>query len=143
MTRCRRCHRPLKREPYRSQGIGKICAAKEGFESMKQKDGDNDEIVPYHGGDFFIEKSLIGIRTNVSRTEYLHSPTGFGFGYGGSGTADFALNLLLMVTDKENAHRLHQVFKWEFCAKGTDRLEIKREDVISFINKNTKIKEHE
>lgn len=41
----------------------------------------------------------------------LHSPTGFEWGYGGSGPADLAANVLaVFVTDKE-AMRLHQRFK--------------------------------
>ena len=46
-----------------------------------------------------------------------HSPTGFGAGYGGSGPAQLALAILLLVTDRENAVRLHQDFKWDFVTK--------------------------
>jgi len=152
MTICRRCNRPLKREPYRSLGIGKICAAKEDRDTkMRQNDGDSDEIVSYDGGDFFIERlasptinergnleimkhSCSGIRTNVKRSIYRHSPTGFNFGYGGSGPADFALNLLLMVTDNATANRLYQEFKWDFVGAGeNDRLVIKRPEVDNWL----------
>ena len=42
-----------------------------------------------------------------------HSPTGFEWGYGGSGPAQLALALLAhALGDDERASRLHQKFKW-------------------------------
>lgn len=42
-----------------------------------------------------------------------HSPTGFGWGYGGSGPAQLALALLADVLgDDDRALRLYQQFKW-------------------------------
>lgn len=68
--------------------------------------------------------------TNVPREIAHHSPTGFEWGYGGSGPADLALNILHQFLppgcDGEppvNCHkgqasqvafRLHQEFKWHF-----------------------------
>ena len=40
-----------------------------------------------------------------------HSPTGPEWGYAGSGPAQLALALLLLVTDSVEAERLHQAFK--------------------------------
>lgn len=46
-----------------------------------------------------------------------HSPTGFSWGYRGSGPAQLALALLYDVTgDEELSGRLHQQFKEEFVA---------------------------
>lgn len=46
-----------------------------------------------------------------------HSPTGFEWGYGGSGPAQAALAVLAHHTGKaELAQRLHQAFKWAFIA---------------------------
>jgi hypothetical protein len=45
-----------------------------------------------------------------------HSPTGFDWGYGGSGPAQLALALLLEVAEEETAVELHQAFKWEVVA---------------------------
>lgn len=46
-----------------------------------------------------------------------HSPTGFAWGYGGSGPAELALNILYAVTgDEQLSDRLHQSFKWDFIA---------------------------
>jgi hypothetical protein len=140
MTKCRRCHRPLIREPYRSNGIGKICAQKE-IDGARQNNSDSDIIVPYDGGDVWIERieperhTTSSIRTNVQRREYRHSPTGFNFGYGGSGPADFALNVLLMFADKETANNLYQNFKFEFVSFAPeDKLVIKKQDILNFIN---------
>lgn len=156
MAKCRRCNRTLKREPWASKGIGKICESKENIDSKKQEYGDNDIIVPYDGGDIWIERqsaptmlvpgvhmdqthTASGIRTNVQRTVYRHSPTGFNFGYGGSGPADFALNTMLMFCkDKELAQRIYQEFKFKFVGGGDgDRLVIPKEDILKFISEHS------
>ncbi len=47
-----------------------------------------------------------------------HSPTGFEWGYGGSGPAQLALALLAdALGDDEAAVRLHQDFKWGVVAR--------------------------
>jgi len=47
-----------------------------------------------------------------------HSPTGFEWGYGGSGPAQLALALLAdHLGDDERAVELHQDFKWAVVAK--------------------------
>jgi len=46
-----------------------------------------------------------------------HSPTGFSWGYGGSGPAQLALALLMHVTSDGIAVRYHQDFKWAYVAK--------------------------
>lgn len=46
-----------------------------------------------------------------------HSPTGMEFGYGGSGPADTAINVLALVVDTREAVRLHHAFKDEFIAR--------------------------
>ena len=46
-----------------------------------------------------------------------HSPTGFEWGYGGSGPAQLALALLADVFDDVFALRHYQDFKWEVVAK--------------------------
>lgn len=48
---------------------------------------------------------------------YNHSPTGFAWGYLGSGPAQLALALLLEETDQDTALRLHQRFKAEIIAR--------------------------
>lgn len=157
MSHCRRCHRQLKREPWRTLGIGKICKSKEDAASEKHCQESGDVIVPYDGGDIWIERlasptydrngqltlmqhSCSGIRTNIQRTETYHSPSGFNFGYGGSGPADTALNICLMFTDKESAYNIYQDFKWKFLATGTEenRLVIPKSEILAFISKKIK-----
>jgi hypothetical protein len=156
--RCRRCNRHLTSEPGRSQGIGPICAKKEANRDiMDQSESDNDQIVPYDGGDIFIRRisnTRIGpggqmsigfdtcsdIVTNVPRRIYDHSPTGYNFGYGGSGPADFAFNVMLMFLGKEDAQSIYQEFKRKFVACGEDKpeLRIPRQTIIDFIKANGK-----
>lgn len=156
MTKCRKCGRELKSEPGRSNGIGPVCARKVLIEKLRQDNGDNDEIVPYDGGSLWIERReamtdtfvpgfgtvveskkhpASGIKTNVPRMEYYHSPTGYNFGYGGSGPADFALNCcLLLCKSKQDAHRIHQKFKMAFVAlEQGDRLEIPLANAMAYI----------
>ena len=61
----------------------------------------------------------------------LHSPTGFQWGYGGSGPADLALNMLydyLLRTHRKGAKDialdLHQSFKWDFIARQGKELSV-------------------
>lgn len=55
--------------------------------------------------------------TPLAQEFVLHSPTGLEFGYGGSGPADCALNVLSLVVSPREAWRLHQDFKGEVIAK--------------------------
>ena len=48
-----------------------------------------------------------------------HSPTGFEYGYGGSGPADLALSILCACSDHAIASRLYQAFKFERIAPET------------------------
>jgi len=57
-----------------------------------------------------------GAKINIRRRIVYHSPTGFEFGYGGSGPADLALNILYLFLDFPRAWKLHKSFKWDFIA---------------------------
>jgi len=46
-----------------------------------------------------------------------HSPTGFEWGYGGSGPADLALNILCQCMPVSEALKHYQRFKWEVIAR--------------------------
>ena len=70
----------------------------------------------------------------------LHSPTGFGWGYGGSGPADLALNMLydyLLRTKSKGARclalDLHQSFKWGFIATQTKELCVSGERIEEWL----------
>lgn len=46
----------------------------------------------------------------------LHSPSGFAWGYGGSGPADLAYSILCKLVSEKRAGELYQTFKWEVVA---------------------------
>ena len=46
-----------------------------------------------------------------------HSPTGFEWGYGGSGPADLARSILTDAVGVNLADRFYQDFKWELVAR--------------------------
>lgn len=61
-------------------------------------------------------RTTAGPQTNVPQKFVWHSPDGFEWGYGGSGPADFALNILVLFVDAPTARFLHQDFKFDFIA---------------------------
>lgn len=152
MTHCRRCNRLLKNPVAIKKGIGPVCERRGMIENGGRKNGsdaDTDQFAPYDGGNFWIERmaaetitgpnnqtamlkhTASGIKSNVPRKIYKHSPTGYNFGYGGSGPADFALNVCLMMVHADDAYRHYQDFKFAFVAVGdsnAERLEIPRAD---------------
>lgn len=67
-------------------------------------------------GDVLLKRTEQGALTNIPQLEVFHSPSGFEWGYGGSGPADLALNILHLFTDPQTAYRYHQDFKWKFIA---------------------------
>lgn len=46
-----------------------------------------------------------------------HSPSGFNWGYGGSGPADLARSILWDLLGEEPARRLYMAFKWAHVAR--------------------------
>ena len=59
------------------------------------------------------------VLVNGKRLKHInkHSPSGFNWGYGGSGPADLARSILNDLYGKEVADRLYQKFKWAFIAE--------------------------
>lgn len=160
MALCRRCGRTLKAQPWVQMGIGRICAQKEDLDGKKLlNDSDQDQIEPYNGGTIKVHRvpcqtmgangqlsmeihMASGIKTNVQRTIYRHSPSGFNFGYGGSGPADLALNILRMFTSPDAADKVYQHFKFQFLAQEAGnafvsedghRLEIPRHEIETWL----------
>lgn len=56
-------------------------------------------------------------RTNVTHRLIWHSPDGFEWGYGGSGPAELALNILAVFVVAWEAWRLEELFKWAVIAR--------------------------
>lgn len=112
---CIICNRPLK-DPHSIEiGMGPVCASKNHRLEGEDDPNPDDIILPYvMGEDIAIERTANGgVRCNVPRSIVRHSPTGYNFGYGGSGPADLALNIMLLFKDKELV-RYYQDFKEQF-----------------------------
>jgi hypothetical protein len=130
-THCRICKRQLKNPVSIELGIGPVCRAKgclQGeFDFMKEA-----EVEPIEGfGDVVCNQDGT---TNVPQRIVYHSPTGLAWGYGGSGPADLALNILSLYIDAKEAQRYHQDFKWQFIATMPEQGgTIKREDILRWI----------
>ncbi len=63
-----------------------------------------------------------------------HSPTGFEWGYGGSGPAQLALAILADAVGAERARTLYQKFKFQVIAGfAGDRWELTRDEVIRWV----------
>ena len=76
------------------------------FQASKQKEKERNTVVI--GGKIITpERSLELVN---------HSPTGFMWGYGGSGPAQLALAILLEFISEKKALALYQQFKWEVIA---------------------------
>ncbi len=66
---------------------------------------------------FILERTSSGPRFNFPHAVVFHSPTGMEYGYGGSGPADTALNILIHFVNGRTAWRLHQSFKFDLIAR--------------------------
>ena len=68
---------------------------------------------------------------------YNHSPTGFEWGYGGSGPAQLALAILAdVLEDDDRAVQLHQQFKWRAIASihRKERWYLSRSKVLEIVS---------
>jgi len=93
-------------------------------------------------GDVVCSRGCFGMNTNVPHRIVMHSPTGLGWGYGGSGPADLALNILAVYIGQKEAEKYYQDFKFEFIATmpyegGT----IKREIILKWIEERRALHE--
>jgi hypothetical protein len=115
---CTICKRTITDPESVRRGIGPICAARrkgEGpmlFESEKAHRVRGEFV-----DDIVMSRDPDGVPVvNIEQTHELHSPTGFEWGYGGSGPADLALNILARYVDTATAHQFHQSFKADFVS---------------------------
>jgi hypothetical protein len=136
---CRICGRALKNAKALEQGIGPVCARKQGIGSMSRPSGslgDDTTYMLYDGGDIMLRRTSKGHKiVNVPRVMIFHSPDGFDWGYGGSGPSDLALNIMLMFLDKMNAFKVYQDFKATFITNiPFEGGNILRRDIDNFLN---------
>lgn len=120
------------------RGFGPVCWGK--IQVDKGKDGaeKQEQLLPGFDGDVICRREYGRIETNIPRVITKHSPGGFEWGYGGSGPADFALNILAAYigTEKAQENGLYQEFKRQFLATlpfegGT----IKKADIMAWLEK--------
>jgi hypothetical protein len=139
---CSRCKKPLSAPASVDAGMGPICRG-HGGRTMKDDTCDRQEFTDADiTDDIPLARALVLqrdgddnhaiVRTNVPHLVVHHSPSGFEFGYGGSGPADLALNVcqwyLLHINYQGEktvcfdgacyslAWALHQEFKHAFIA---------------------------
>jgi hypothetical protein len=139
--RCRVCKRWLKNPLSVELGIGPVCRAKGSLDLQGEFDFMSEQVVGKIKGwnaDIVCSCNENGIQTNVPRRIVNHSPDGFEWGYGGSGPADLALNILSIFLGQEEAWRYHQDFKWAFIATMPhEGGVIKREDILNWLKEKT------
>ena len=119
LSNCCKCGRTLKNPPWVDMHIGKVCAARMGIEPqriIKQKQEEEEELklsgvsdprnqsVGRGVFDIHLKRDPKGYATaNVPHAIVRHSPTGFEWGYGGSGPAELALNILAAIVGRAAA----------------------------------------
>lgn len=94
---CKRCKRPLSDPHSMKIGFGPICARKQAWEDNKAETQAYHQVLneDVEESGFILSHTSDGrVATNVPWTIRHHSPTGFAWGYTGSGPADLALNIL-------------------------------------------------
>ena len=68
-----------------------------------------------------------------------HSPDGFNWSYGGSGPAQLALAILLTATNKEEASKYYQDFKFDVISSlPKDDFELKGEKILGWLENKRK-----
>jgi len=105
-------------------GVGRICAGYLGIyaeDVANEKEAEQDSMYSKGIGVFevILERDMNGYAVaNVPHSVVHHSPTGFDWGYSGSGPAELALNILSAMIGQEAAqeNQLYQKFKWDFIA---------------------------
>lgn len=114
---CRRCGRALKNPVAIQKGIGPVCEKKSGYEDAAKKINDHGGVLdpsPASCGKVILKRMNDGTAlANIPHKYVKHSPTGFEWGYGGSGPADLARNILIQLTGSDYAY---QDFKFRFIA---------------------------
>lgn len=135
-TNCKRCGRRLSSPESVQRGVGPVCWGKghrlNPVEEHEAQFADLLLLVPVKDN-IVLHRDSQRVYTNVPHLVTHHSPSGFEFGYGGSGPADLALNIVELILRTNNftgetmecwdgnecfqtAWRLHQDFKSTFIS---------------------------
>jgi len=137
--KCMVCGRALKDPVSVKRQIGPVCLAKRmHLDKEAEKKLADIPLDSDPNGDIILKRIDGRPATNVPHRWVQHSPTGYEWGYAGSGPADLALNILLMFVNVETADLLHQDFKREFIANMPEEGGIiRREDIEHWIVAHT------
>ena len=142
---CARCGRALKNPKARELGYGLICWRKiQGERAREQRNADDSIVITptitdgYAGargenGEIKVVRIRNG-RQEPLRHLVLHSPSGFEWGYSGSGPTDLARSIIADVTGDDNPHPgIYQEFKRQFVTRWKDRWEVSLEKIQSWL----------
>ena len=116
VPRCKKCHRELTDPRSIEREYGPECWDKLTDEEKQKEVEEKMPEIEYDGGDIICRRERGKPVVNIPQKIKHHSPAGFEWGYGGSGPADLALNILALFIGKQHAFDLHQQFKNEFIA---------------------------
>lgn len=83
-----------------------------------------------------ISNVVVTVNGEPLKHHVYHSPTGFNWGYGGSGPADLARSILWDLIGLEPYPELYQMFKWKFVAGWGDVWQITSEEIQKWISEN-------
>lgn len=149
---CRRCNGVLRKLALIEAGIELERAAKNKAADYAVQDpqnisykemmaailnDDSEYVIPEQAPRVVLKRDRGHLWTNVPQRIIVHSPSGFEWGYGGSGPADLALNILAMCVPLRQAYQLHQDFKWKFIATmNWEGGVIEGEDIIAFLKEH-------
>lgn len=112
-TSCKICGRVLTNPISIELGIGPVCRGGAHMGEIQKRKQSMVSLPTM----VMAWRDHSGPRTNIYQHIIDHSPTGFEWGYHGSGPADFALNILYVFTrDRDLSYRMHQEFKRDFIA---------------------------
>lgn len=130
---CTCCGKSLSDPVSIAAGMGPVCRAKGHADNDDGQAGDNPLALEVEIYGYVFNRIDGRPHTNVPRHAVHHSPTGFEWGYGGSGPTDLALCIVQDVLLSLGYHGettpayhgqvfaeaflLHQDFKWEFIAR--------------------------
>ncbi|PSR22144.1 MAG: hypothetical protein C7B45_07930 [Sulfobacillus acidophilus] len=99
----------------------------------------------YHGGRTATEPS-VWVEQGTTRHPLPHvgnhSPTGFNWGYGGSGPADLALSLLVNALGhrrQADTGPLYQEFKWAVVAHLPDEWSLTPQDILDWVRQQQEL----
>ena len=161
ISHCSVCGRELTDPQSVRLGIGPVCRAKTTMDNNPAQHTDDvrDNLInePLKPNGLVLRRDEDGVWTNIPHVIIHHSPTGFEFGYGGSGPADLALNVVEIVLHHlghngprqdcydgdcfELAWALHQDFKWRFIATAPrDGVRIPYDEICAYIRERMEVR---